>query len=395
MGDKLAGAFVPFIDGFLQFVNVGAPYLPKFGDWVQRIADQFDRWATRAADSGKINKWIDDGVKVAHQFWIWITKISDGIGDIFKAGSGGPDYMTKLADAAERWANFMGSPEGQKQLQDFFKALRDVGSAAWIIITAITEAFVKQPDVIKEVAGALNIIAVVLKFAADHAALLNTVLPPLITAFIIWKTLTLGMRVATLLWAAAQWVLNGALLANPIGLIVLAIAALIAIIILVVQHHEWLGHKIHETWDDIWGFLKGIGSNIASFAEGLWEPLWNTFKAAINRIIKIWNDFHLTLGGGTVLGVHIPSVTLDTPDIPYMATGGQIMREGLFYGHAGENVVPAAQVKRGGAGGGGTTTLVVQSGGSKMDDLIAEIIRRYVRVQGGGNVQTAFGTTGR
>jgi hypothetical protein len=42
--------------------------------------------------------------------------------------------------------------------------------------------------------------------------------------------------------------------------------------------------------------------------------------------------------------------------------------------------------------GGGTVTLEIQSGGSKMDDLLLEMLRKAVRVKGGGNVQLALGS---
>jgi hypothetical protein len=45
-----------------------------------------------------------------------------------------------------------------------------------------------------------------------------------------------------------------------------------------------------------------------------------------------------------------------------------------------------------GASGGGTAmVLEIRSGGSRLDDAIVEIIRRSVRVSGGGNVQVALG----
>ncbi|MFD5244993.1 hypothetical protein ACFWIW_10640 [Amycolatopsis sp. NPDC058340] len=52
----------------------------------------------------------------------------------------------------------------------------------------------------------------------------------------------------------------------------------------------------------------------------------------------------------------------------------------------------SAQAARGGQrSGGGPVVLEVQSSGHPLDDFIAELIRRYVRVKGGGNVQAAFG----
>ena len=62
---------------------------------------------------------------------------------------------------------------------------------------------------------------------------------------------------------------------------------------------------------------------------------------------------------------------------------------------AGSNVIPAGTTRSmlsGGGGGGGELTLKIESGGSAMDDLLVEIIRKAVRVVGGGNVQRALGS---
>lgn len=56
--------------------------------------------------------------------------------------------------------------------------------------------------------------------------------------------------------------------------------------------------------------------------------------------------------------------------------------------------LPSAAAPRGvaaAAGAGATITLEVRSSGRAVDDFLAEMIRKYVRVQGGGDVQVAFG----
>ncbi|GAA4626600.1 hypothetical protein GCM10023196_035500 [Actinoallomurus vinaceus] len=67
---------------------------------------------------------------------------------------------------------------------------------------------------------------------------------------------------------------------------------------------------------------------------------------------------------------------------------------------AGVQAAPAAAGAAAGAprgvtaaagGGGGTVVLEVRSGGSKVDDLLVELLRKAVRVHGGGNVQLALG----
>ncbi|GAA2985354.1 phage tail tape measure protein [Streptomyces fulvorobeus] len=76
----------------------------------------------------------------------------------------------------------------------------------------------------------------------------------------------------------------------------------------------WLG--------DIVGYVAGLPGRIADAASGMWDSLKYGFINTLNYLIWKWNNFQLTLGGGSVLGMDIPSVTLSTPDIPYLADGG-------------------------------------------------------------------------
>jgi len=157
---------------------------------------------------------------------------------------------------------------------------------------------------------------------------------------------------ATMLWTGAQWLLNVALDANPIGLIVIAIAALIAIIIVIATKTTWF----QTIWKYVWDFLKGVGHWFANDFVGFfthafdkiggavsayynfWIRVWGAIAAvprgAINAIIRAWNA--LDFG----IHVHIPSwvpfiggygfdINDIFPDIPYLATGGSVLRGGL------------------------------------------------------------------
>jgi hypothetical protein len=76
---------------------------------------------------------------------------------------------------------------------------------------------------------------------------------------------------ATKAWAAGQWLLNAALTANPIGLIVVAVAALVAGLI--------IAYKKSETFRNIvQGALKAVGS------AAIW--MWNNgFQPALHFIV--------------------------------------------------------------------------------------------------------------
>lgn len=212
---------------------------------------------------------------------------------------------------------------------------------------------------------------------------------------------TNAVKFATAAWTAGQWLLNAALSANPIGLVVAAIAALVAGIVWAWNNVDWFREGILAAWEwiksawstgtaavggwiqdviayvqNLWGnvqeafgrvrdfivqvfsytplglivghwdqiiaFFKGLPSRIASAASGLWDGITSSFKSAINWVITKWNDFGITLGGGTILGIDVPKITLSTPNIPLLADGGVATRATLaVIGEAGrETVLP-------------------------------------------------------
>lgn len=82
---------------------------------------------------------------------------------------------------------------------------------------------------------------------------------------------TLG-GVVTSTWAAAQWVLNAAMTANPIGLIVVGIAALVAGFALAYNKSETFREALQSLWEKI----KAVGSAIAD------SPLGKAFGAVVS-----------------------------------------------------------------------------------------------------------------
>src|SRR5699024_685801 len=86
----------------------------------------------------------------------------------------------------------------------------------------------------------------------------------------------IAQSVATKLAAAAQWLLNNAMKASVIGLIVIAIGALVAAFI-----HLW---KTNEGFRD---FFVGLWEGISSFFVGMWE---NYLKPVFQAIGDFWSN---------------------------------------------------------------------------------------------------------
>ncbi|MCC3798271.1 phage tail tape measure protein [Vibrio parahaemolyticus] len=86
-----------------------------------------------------------------------------------------------------------------------------------------------------------------------------------------------AMAAATAVWTAAQWALNAALNANPIGLIVMAVMALIGVVALIVQYWEPLGEFFSNLWDGIVAKFQSAMqwvTDTVSKVKGWWDSIF-------------------------------------------------------------------------------------------------------------------------
>ncbi|MDK4479926.1 hypothetical protein MWG07_00350 [Fusobacterium necrophorum] len=90
-----------------------------------------------------------------------------------------------------------------------------------------------------------------------------------------------------------QWALNAAMNANPVGLVIGAIAALIGIV--------WLAWK---NWDKISGWLIGawewVKKAVSGFCEvlsGVFLPIWDSVVSAIDKILHPLDTAKKAIGG--------------------------------------------------------------------------------------------------
>ena len=195
---------------------------------------------------------------------------------------------------------------------------------------------------------------------------------------------------ATKAAAAAQWLMNTALLASPITWIVVGIIALIAVIVLIAKKTDWFSQAWRASWkwirsaaSNTWDFIKKIPgwtkdafSRIASFITA-------PYRAAFNGISRAWNA---TIGGmsftfpGWIPGIGGKGFTV--PNLPTFHAGGIVPGVAgtptVALLQAGERVTSMA----GAAGGGGGGVVYVRGDG--LVDALIEAIAAKVSRRGGG-----------
>lgn len=174
--------------------------------------------------------------------------------------------------------------------------------------------------------------------------------------------------------AAAQWLLNAALSANPIGLVVLAVVALVGVFVLAYNKVGWFrdgvnaafsgikkaigwissavaavitfvkGHWqtilailtgpiglaikwVHDNWTKVTGIFATVKAAIVTVFSDLGDILIAPFKWAFNMVATIWNN---TIGKiGFTLPGWLGGGSFHMPKIPTFAKGGTMLRAGL------------------------------------------------------------------
>lgn len=245
-------------------------------------------------------------------------------------------------------------------------------------------------------------------------------------ALIASKAASAASTVATYAQAVAQRVLNAAMKANPIGLIITALTLLVGGFIYAYKHSEkfrnivngalgavknaasavarfftetvwpamqraWNGissgigtakDKIVGAFNSVISFAKSVPGKIGGFFKGIGSSIAAPFQAAFQAVKNAWNN---SVGGkGFTVPGWIPNIGGKEFRIPYFHTGGIVSgalgSESLAMLKAGERIT-------GGRNSGGGATIVLRSDGGRVGKLLIEILQNAIRIEGGDPVR--------
>jgi len=266
-------------------------------------------------------------------------------------------------------------------------------------------------------------------------------------AVLLYKTYMLAARAAMIAWqvitgimTAAQWLLNIAMDANPVGLVIIAIAALVGGIYLLWTNSAGFRDFFIGLWGHIWDVLKAIGGWFAGPFVNFFVDAWHVINhawdaaiawfesvpgklgdlfnsvgrfiatpivAALNYVSDAWNntigrlswtvpDWVPIIGGKTISAPHLPHFAVK------MAHGGLVMpRPGGTLAELGEAGQPEIaspvpllrQIVREESGRRGGVERVELDFGGARDDLVRAVVAalaKYAQVNANGNLQVAI-----
>lgn len=141
-------------------------------------------------------------------------------------------------------------------------------------------------------------------------------------AMLVWKAVCIVVT-------AAQWAWNAALTANPIGIVIVLIGALVAAGVALWKNWDKMKEKCKELWQSIRSFFNNI--------SGMWEG-----------IVNIWNNITGFFGGGKKKVEIESKVNAAVSNVPKMAKGGIATKPTLAMigeGRESEAVLPLSKLK--------------------------------------------------
>lgn len=232
-------------------------------------------------------------------WWIALTRnVSIFIGTLSDSGG----VQAFLASLSELWKGLTQLGQGLADAVTGFLAVGQNGGAAAFIGQLVGDAFNAAAPFVEKLASTLQSLG---DWASEHGDAIRTVIAGIAGGFAAFKTASLisaavtalkSFDVAAKIAAAGQWVLNAAMNANPIVLVVTAIGALVAALVWFFTQTEtgrkaWASFTsfISSAWQSVVSFVTSLGQNIANFFT-------QTIPNAIQSVIQWFQQLPSAIG---------------------------------------------------------------------------------------------------
>lgn len=330
---------------------------------------------------------------IANRLNAFIVKIGPQLGALFSAAA---PMISQFADALMGFIAWLipRFTELTKAAQPFVTALLNgLGSLG----PKIDQMFAAMGA---GAGGAVTSVGMFFNVLGDGLVLLGQVLGflmqygPALTQLIAPGLALIGVIKA---WTIAQGILNVVMAANPFGLVVLAIAALVAGFVWAYNNVQWfhdgviaffgglgafvtmIASNVVSGWNRVMAFFSALPGAVGRALGALGGIISSTFKGGLNLAISLLNwgidKINGLIGGintiGGFVGISIPSI----PHIPRFHSGGLVpgvgRQETVAVLQAGERVIP----RSGSAPGGGGTLRVSGSADSQVATLVNYLVR--------------------
>lgn len=184
-----------------------------------------------------------------------------------------------------------------------------------VVIGALISVVVNVISWLSQFNGVLQIVGAVLTVVAIAVGAFLAVVSVASSVIAALPALMLAARVASLAWAAAQWLLNAALNANPIGIIILAVAGLVAAFITAYNNIGWFKDGVNAVWEAI----KVAASAVVTWFQTTLVPWFQAALAAVGAVFTwLWVNVAQPVWAGIQFAVSSFVTWFQTSALPWI-----------------------------------------------------------------------------
>lgn len=321
---RLMGTFgqagLQVADAFRHITVASLPMVQRFADATLHTTQAVASFLAAKRESGALAAFFQRAGDMAAQWGRVVANLGTGLFNMFRAllpsGQSFLDWLERVTGSFRTWSQLSGPNAGPGKLASYMqqimpqlietlealgrafgavvKAAGMLAPGSLLIIRALSDAIVAIPTpVLAGLIAALTTLNIMMKLVAFGTMAYRT-------AMVLWMVIT---KTAT----AAQWLLNRALMMNPIGLVITALVALGAGLVLAYKKSETFRRIVDAAWRGIataarWAWnnvIKPAVTALVWFLKNVVGPvymwLWRNIVApafrGIGKIISfVWNN---------------------------------------------------------------------------------------------------------
>lgn len=254
---NVGAALAPVVQAFLTIAGVAAGTLKQLTSGFGAAATKFAQFITASANSGQLFDWIKGGLDALKTLGQIVVQVGGIVAAVFNGLSqGAGDLGGTLLPTLKAINTALSGGAGAAALQALDTAMSQLGQAIGKDLLGVLQAL-------------LPLITGVLNFIGNNAQLVIGLVTGI---YLLAKAIGIAAA-ASEAWTVIAGVLDIALDANPVGAIVLAVEALIAVVALIIIY-----------WKPISGFFVKIGSAIAGAFHAAIDWVSNAFQSTVSAI---------------------------------------------------------------------------------------------------------------
>lgn len=305
--------------GLVNFAQAGKD--PR--DALQEVIAEIEGFTKAGNDAGAIDVAAKIfGTRGAAQFVNAVKSGKVQVDDLMgSAGVTGDTILglgEETADAAESW---------QLLKNNFLMQVKPYADAAFGALgQAASAALAALPGIIAQ----LESMGAWVQQNATWLGLVATVIGVVVAGIVIWTQTIVVVTAVTKAWAIAQGIMNAVMAANPIGIIIIAIAALVAAIVYIATQTTWF----QDIWATVWGAIKTAAAAVADWWTNTvvvqWENGMKVLGAAVTIVretfAQVWSNITSTVATAVAKVQSIIAWFGNLPELIGGWVGGMVSR---------------------------------------------------------------------